>query len=88
MLSKLLKKEAEDKSSGTSAQYKDFNSIIPPPEPRTMGILIYRNIELETSDISLPSIEESIDQDPISEQDNEEVVLTEVLEGDESEDLP
>lgn len=68
-------------------QCKDFNLIIPPPELRTMGIFVYKKIELEASDISLPSVVESIDPGLNSALENEEVVLTEVLEWEKNEDI-
>ena len=68
-------------------QYKDFNSIIPPPEPRAMGIFIYKEIKFEASDVSLPSVVESIDPGLNSAPENEEVVLTEVLEWEKNEDI-
>lgn len=46
MLSKIFKKEGEDSSVQNSVKFKDFDSIILPPEPKAKGVLIYKTLNL------------------------------------------
>ena len=46
MLSKLFKKEGEDVSVQNPVKFKDFDSIILPPEPKPRGILVYKTVNL------------------------------------------
>ena len=46
MLSKLFKKEGVDSSVQNPVKFKDFDSIIVPPEPKAKGVLIYKTINL------------------------------------------
>ena len=46
MLSKLFKKENTGISVKIPVKFKDFDSIIIPPEPKTRGIFIYKTINL------------------------------------------
>lgn len=46
MLSKLFKKEGEDPSAQNPVKFKDFDSIILPPEPKTKGVLVYKTLNL------------------------------------------
>ena len=54
MLSKLFKKENTGTSVKIPVKFKDFDSIIIPPEPKTRGIFIYKtlNLGLEFSQVS------------------------------------
>jgi len=46
MLSKLFKKENEDFFAQNPVKFKDFDSIIVPPEPKTRSILVYKTLNL------------------------------------------
>jgi len=46
MLSKLFKKENADVAVQIPVKFKDFDSIIVPPEPKTKGIFIYKTLDL------------------------------------------
>ena len=46
MLSKLFKKENADISVQNPVKFKDFDSIIVPPEPKTRSILVYKTLNL------------------------------------------
>ena len=46
MLSKLFKKENTDISVQNPVKFKDFDSIIVPPEPKTRSILVYKTLNL------------------------------------------
>jgi hypothetical protein len=46
MLSKLFKKENAGASVKIPVKFKDFDSIIIPPEPKTRGIFIYKTLNL------------------------------------------
>jgi len=46
MLSKLFKKEGVDPSVQNPVKFKDFDSIILPPEPKAKGVLIYKTLNL------------------------------------------
>ncbi len=46
MLSKLFKKEKADISVQNPVKFKDFDSIIVPPEPKTRSILVYKTLNL------------------------------------------
>ena len=46
MLSKLFKKEGEDVSVQNPVKFKDFDSIILPPEPKAKGVLVYKTLNL------------------------------------------
>ncbi|MGI9554011.1 MAG: hypothetical protein ACR2NC_03715 [Thermodesulfobacteriota bacterium] len=79
MLSKLFKKEGEDTSVQNPVKFKDFDSIILPPEPKPKGVLIYKSINLgleikhknSTSDISAVDSSHSEDYDkPIDLTEN------------------
>ena len=48
MLSKLFKKDNADVSVQLPVKFKDFDSIIVPPEPTTRPIFIYRTLDLNT----------------------------------------
>ena len=48
MLSKLFKKDNADVSVQIPVKFKDFDSIIVPPEPTTRPIFIYRTLDLNT----------------------------------------
>lgn len=54
MLSKLFKKEMEDGRvmEDDPIKFKDFDSIISPPPPKTFGILIYKTMNLGMKDFS------------------------------------
>ena len=81
MLSKLLKKEVEDKTSNDAIIYKDFDSIIPPPEPKTVGILVYKTLDLEPKNLSNNRASDTnLDA---QKTDEGELVLTEVFDSDE-----
>ena len=46
MLLKLFKKENADSSVQNPVKFKDFDSIIVPPEPKTRSILVYKTLNL------------------------------------------
>ena len=46
MLSKLFKKEGVDDSVQNPVKFKDFDSIILPPEPKARGVLLYKTLNL------------------------------------------
>lgn len=46
MLSKLFKKEGQESLEDNPIRYKDFDTIIPPPQPKTRGILVYKTMNL------------------------------------------
>ncbi|MGI9534467.1 MAG: hypothetical protein ACR2NW_05920 [Thermodesulfobacteriota bacterium] len=79
MLSKLFNKEGEDVSVQNPVKFKDFDSIILPPEPKTKSVLIYKSINLgleikpknSTTDISTVDSSQSEDYDnPIDITEN------------------
>ena len=84
MLSKLFKKEGVDASVQNPVKFKDFDSIILPPEPKAKGVLIYKTINLgleftpknQTSSISAvenSDSEEIDDSDEMTEDVSSEV---------------
>ncbi len=46
MLSKLFKKENADIDVQVPVKFKDFDSIIVPPEPKTRGLFLYKTLDL------------------------------------------
>jgi len=55
MLSKLFKKENAGTSVKIPVKFKDFDSIIIPPEPKTKGIFIYKTLNLGLEFSSIPA---------------------------------
>ena len=76
MLSKLFKKENAGNSVKIPAKFKDFDSIIIPPEPKTRGIFIYKTLNLGLEFSSIPAAQNQSSDDEFSEI-QEEVVHTE-----------
>ena len=78
MLSKLFKKEGEDASVQNPVKFKDFDSIILPPEPKTKGVLIYKtlNLGLEFRPKNNAPVISAVEND-ISEDYDEPIDLTE-----------
>lgn len=47
MLSKFFKKQEAIKANKETSEQKDFNSIIPPPEPRTQSFAFYKTMNFD-----------------------------------------
>ena len=78
MLSKLFKKEGEDASVQNPVKFKDFDSIILPPEPKVKGVLIYKtlNLGLEFRPKNTTPVITAVEND-ISEDYDDPIDLTE-----------
>lgn len=79
MLSKLFKKENAGTSVKIPVKFKDFDSIIIPPEPKTRGIFIYKTLNLGLEFSPIPTTQS---QPPNAESTIDEVdavLLTEYL---------
>ena len=79
MLSKLFKKENVGTSVKNPVKFKDFDSIIVPPEPKTRGIFVYKtlNLNLEFTPITKNPDPQQIAEIPSEIED--EVLLTDDL---------
>ena len=78
MLSKLFKKENAGSSVKNSVKFKDFDSIIVPPEPKTRGIFIYKTLNLGLEFSPIPATQNQQLNAETFEED--EVLLTEDLD--------
>lgn len=76
MLSKLFKKENADNDVQIPVKFKDFDSIIVPPEPKTRGIFLYKTLDigLEFTPNTAPGGQKPDKNGPGNEQ--EAVLLT------------
>ena len=83
MLSKLFKKEGQDDSAQNQIKYKDFESIILPPEPRTKGILIYKTLNLGMGQTPFKNVSYIGENEaPLDDDTEEEMNLTEDIPED------
>ena len=77
MLSKLFKKENADVAVQIPVKFKDFDSIIVPPEPKASPIFLYKTLDLglDFSPDKLPETDTS-EENTSGNEGNEEVLLT------------
>ncbi len=76
MLSKLFKKENADVAVQIPVKFKDFDSIIVPPEPKTRPIFIYKTLDLGLEFTPDKSPETAQAAENSSGSEEEEVLLT------------
>ncbi len=76
MLSKLFKKENADIAVQIPVKFKDFDSIIVPPEPKTRGIFIYKTLDLG---IEIDPNKPPVSQQSKSDTSEDAVLLTDDL---------
>ena len=79
MLSKLFKKENAGASVKIPVKFKDFDSIIIPPEPKTKGIFIYKTLNLGLEFSSIPANQSQPPNQETSNGEEDEVLLTDDL---------
>ena len=77
MLSKLFKKDNADVSVQIPVKFKDFDSIIVPPEPTTRPIFIYRTLDLNTDFEATKSPDAGRGEAPLPDEVNAADTITE-----------
>lgn len=77
MLYKLFKKDNADVSAQVPVKFKDFDSIIVPPEPRTTPILIYKSLDLDFGSESAGTADNGFEEENSSASESESEKLTE-----------